>query len=492
MIAPLTASTRERLKGRVPKHILAVRGKRTRHELITQLGWEVPEVYGDPALLLERLYAPSTESAVDAAYTVCPHYLHMKDIAGRADLRGHARLVDVQRDAETVVTELANSRAVISTSLHGLIVAQAYGVPWVWLRIADKQLAGDAFKFEDFFTTLDRDNVAATTLTVEELKSADFAAIAKKARVPRSNFDAAALIDAFPYSVLGPLQSRSAADVGVVLRAPSPASSEDSRSAASPDFRLPVVLISFNRGSMLRRVVDGYRSQSIPVDIFIHDNGSDDPETCGILTQLENEGVVVFRRSKISSPKELNLVDESVQRIFQTRPASPYAVSDCDVSIAESSPATLQVYLDVLQAMPDVECVGPMLRIDDVPSSYPLYNAMLNRHIRRFWSKEPQWALVGGAGSRSSVLPSTPPLQCTEQVNPSDGSGRVSGCTTRSTHGTWTGIPTSMLRRIGPVLMARRSATGPIRPANARIAMYGYSRQNTARSWKARTGRLSL
>jgi hypothetical protein len=50
---------------------------------------------------------------------------------------------------------------------------------------------------------LDRDAVAAHTLTREELRTVDFATIAKKATLPRSRFDAKALIDAFPYPVSG-------------------------------------------------------------------------------------------------------------------------------------------------------------------------------------------------------------------------------------------------------------------------------------------------
>jgi hypothetical protein len=394
--------------------------------LVNHLGWEVPEVYGDPALLMNRLYNPPATAAADAPYSICPHYIHKRDVAGRVASLGEARLIDVERDAETVVAELANSRVVISTSLHGLIVAQAYGTPWVWLRIDDNRLAGDTFKFEDFFTTLDRSAVATTTLTRDQLRTADFAAIAKTARVPRSNFDAAALLDAFPYprdadapflsGSGGGGQSMTNRYVKLLKRrytalfkksAPegptrdsadgrteSAASSE--QPPARQDHPIPVILISFNRGPMLRKVIDGYRNQTVPVDIFVHDNGSDDPATCAILDQLEGEGVVVFRRPKINSPEELNLVDGSVQNVFRDRPASPYVVSDCDVSIAQSSPLTLQTYLDVLEAMPGIDCVGPMLRIDDVPTSYPLYNAMMNRHIGAFWSKEPQWTVVNG------------------------------------------------------------------------------------------------
>lgn len=162
------------------------------------------------------------------------------------------------------------------------------------------------------------------------------------------------------------------------------------------DQPLPVVLISFNRGPMMRKVVEGYRRQTVPVEIFVHDNGSDDEETLSVLAELESSGVTVFRREKISSAAELNLVDETVQAIFRDRPASPYAVSDCDVSIAESATDTLEVYLQVLEAMPKMECVGPMLRIDDVPTTYPLYSAMMNRHVSRFWSREPQLTTIQG------------------------------------------------------------------------------------------------
>jgi len=170
--------------------------------------------------------------------------------------------------------------------------------------------------------------------------------------------------------------------------------------------RLPLVLISYNRGEMLRGVVDEYRRQSVPVDIVVHDNGSDDPRTLDVLLQLEREGVTVVRRSAISSTDELALVDETVQEIFRGRAPAPYAVSDCDVSLGQSSTETLAACLDVLAATPDLECVGPMLRVDDVPRSYPLYVPLMNRHVGAFWSREPHWSAPRGrlvAFQRASI-----------------------------------------------------------------------------------------
>src|SRR5690606_15342448 len=118
----------------------------------TKLGWNVPKIYGDPALLLPRFHQPRPNTVASDRITIVPHYFH-KEIFSSVDPGFH--VVDVARDPAVVVDEIATSRACISTSLHGVIVAHAFGVPWVWLRVADHPLRGDAFKFEDFFTVMD-------------------------------------------------------------------------------------------------------------------------------------------------------------------------------------------------------------------------------------------------------------------------------------------------------------------------------------------------
>jgi len=129
---------------------------------------------------------------------------------------------------------------------------------------------------------------------------------------------------------------------------------------------------------------------SQPTDIVVHDNGSTDPETLQILDELEGIGVRVFRMSAIISADELNLVDRTVQAYFAER-AQPvrYVVSDCDVDLSVADPLALQIYDLLLDKLKHVECVGPMLRISDIPSNYPLYNWVMNRHIKLLWSKLP-------------------------------------------------------------------------------------------------------
>lgn len=118
---------------------LAVRGPLTR-SLIS--GSVVPEVYGDPALLLPLIYNPNISAKYDVG--IIPHYID-KPV-------GHGtgyHFIDIQQDWKTVVREILRCKRIVSSSLHGLIVAEAYGIPATWIKLSDK-IIGGTFKFHDY------------------------------------------------------------------------------------------------------------------------------------------------------------------------------------------------------------------------------------------------------------------------------------------------------------------------------------------------------
>ena len=126
---------------------LAVRGPLTR-DLIRG---DVPAVYGDPVLLLPRFH--TLTMAERHAVGVIPHYVDRPfvDISDPEIL-----LIDVRERWEKVVADILSCELILSSSLHGLIVAEAYGIPAAWIKVTDRVVGGN-FKFDDYYLSTGRD-----------------------------------------------------------------------------------------------------------------------------------------------------------------------------------------------------------------------------------------------------------------------------------------------------------------------------------------------
>lgn len=197
LIRPIGESEIAKMKTKIPSRIHAVRGALTRHELVTKLGLEVPEVYGDPALLLPKFFRPDKNVSPNAGLPVAVlHYQH--SALWTEDMEAVASFVDVADSAETVVSQIALASHVVSSSLHGVIVAEAYGVPWTWLRFNDNPLYGDRFKFDDFFTVIEKDAVSEISIAKNELSPAVIKRAIEIASLPKLNFDSESLLASFP------------------------------------------------------------------------------------------------------------------------------------------------------------------------------------------------------------------------------------------------------------------------------------------------------
>lgn len=123
---------------------LAVRGPRS---LAAIRGSDVPEVFGDPAALLPHLYVPRTDGRrYDVG--VVPHYVHQDQM--RVDDRALCWVDVTDRDWRATVDLIASCDVVVSSSLHGIIVAEAYGIPTVWVE-PGTEILGGRFKFDDYF-----------------------------------------------------------------------------------------------------------------------------------------------------------------------------------------------------------------------------------------------------------------------------------------------------------------------------------------------------
>ncbi|MGW3199159.1 polysaccharide pyruvyl transferase family protein [Streptomyces sp. NPDC001118] len=129
--------------------LVAVRGPLTRESALRS-GAFCPPVYGDPALLTPR-YLPCRPGRVGRRPVVVPHFADKA--RARRGTPDDWHLVDVQGRVEDVVGQLMRACLVASSSLHGIILSHAYGIPAVWISYGDLP-SGDGSKFHDYFLSI--------------------------------------------------------------------------------------------------------------------------------------------------------------------------------------------------------------------------------------------------------------------------------------------------------------------------------------------------
>ncbi|WP_232827390.1 polysaccharide pyruvyl transferase family protein [Winogradskyella aurantiaca] len=130
---------------------LAVRGPKTRESLIDQ-GYQVPKVYGDPALLLPLFFRPKVQKKYSLG--IIPHYVDYHKVKKTLSKNPEIKVIDLMtNDVEETTKSIMECERVISSSLHGLIVSHAYEIPAAWMKFSDK-LFGDGVKFVDYFASV--------------------------------------------------------------------------------------------------------------------------------------------------------------------------------------------------------------------------------------------------------------------------------------------------------------------------------------------------
>lgn len=141
------------LRGVDPAKIFALRGKRTQALLEQITGQRITVPLGDPAVLMPNFY----DRAVPITHEIglIPHFDEIDSLFGlfRQSFEG-VKLIDPRMVPEAFVDEMRSCKTVMSSSLHGLILANAYDIPTVWFSASDK-LLGKTWKFLDYYSATD-------------------------------------------------------------------------------------------------------------------------------------------------------------------------------------------------------------------------------------------------------------------------------------------------------------------------------------------------
>lgn len=130
--------------------IHALRGQLTRSLVEQHFAVKLSCPLGDPGLLLPRVY-PGQPATVRSGIGIIPHLLDEASPWVAQMIAEGARLVSVRLPPEEFAHALSGCQAVLSSSLHGLILADAYDVPNARFSLPTEIPGGD-FKFDDYYS----------------------------------------------------------------------------------------------------------------------------------------------------------------------------------------------------------------------------------------------------------------------------------------------------------------------------------------------------
>ncbi|MCM1070057.1 MAG: polysaccharide pyruvyl transferase family protein [Bacteroides sp.] len=134
------------------KEIRAVRGPLTRNKLLG-MGYDCPEVFGDPALLIPLHYKPAIKKKYRLG--IIPHFHDLPKVRTLFENQTDIKLIDIRNynDWHDFIDEILECEAIASSSLHGLIMAYAYDIQNVWVEF-QQGVRRDRFKYDDFFASI--------------------------------------------------------------------------------------------------------------------------------------------------------------------------------------------------------------------------------------------------------------------------------------------------------------------------------------------------
>ncbi len=132
-------------------HICALRGELSRKRVEKMLGHELAVPLGDAGILAEKLLEKRPEKQYRVG--IIAHYKEQdapifEKLLDRFD---DSTFINVRGTPYDVTRKIAECELVISSSLHGLIIADSLGIPNHHITVTDN-LLGDGFKFDDYYS----------------------------------------------------------------------------------------------------------------------------------------------------------------------------------------------------------------------------------------------------------------------------------------------------------------------------------------------------
>lgn len=138
---------------------VAVRGQETKRCIPN-----IPEdvTLGDPGLLTHLLINKHQTDKTHRIGLIC----HYKDkghpgVARLCDRYADITEIDIFAPVQKILTQIMACEVIFSSAMHGLIAADALGIPNAWIQLSDR-VKGGGFKFRDYYSVFGLEAIPMT------------------------------------------------------------------------------------------------------------------------------------------------------------------------------------------------------------------------------------------------------------------------------------------------------------------------------------------
>ena len=150
--------------------VYLIRGPLTYKNLVDK-GIETPKSFGDPALILSDIYKPKNNNK-EFEVGITPNH---KDVSWAKSIFKNTKinkvkLIDPRVNIHNYINQVVKCNLIVSTSLHGIIIAHSYGIPTLWIRKNNNKNGGD-FKYYDYYYSFNTEPVFVDFTEVSEINS---------------------------------------------------------------------------------------------------------------------------------------------------------------------------------------------------------------------------------------------------------------------------------------------------------------------------------
>lgn len=147
--------------------------------------------YGDPAILMPLIYPSHNKKKIYDVSVI----LHFSARGNDTWINNDLHYIDIlTKNYKLFIDEIRYSKKIISSSLHGIILAESYGVPAIFLNTGGHFVEGALTKFYDWYYSTNR-------WSVKMARSIDEALEMEPMELPKLDELRKGLIDSFPYDL---------------------------------------------------------------------------------------------------------------------------------------------------------------------------------------------------------------------------------------------------------------------------------------------------